>query len=279
MDRRTKLLNGIDVSKSTGVEIGALCRPFVTRQDGRVYYVDHTDTATLREKYRCDPDVDINALVDVDVVWGEKPLAQAIPEQVDYVVASHVVEHVPDLVSWLRELTSILRPSGEIRLIVPDRRFTFDYLRRETRLSDVVYAWMRRARVPLPYIVLDYVMSVVKLDPAAAWRGEVDPNALEHHHNFQQALDCATQATEGIYHDVHCWVFTPKSFASLMINFARNGLPVFECTQFFDTAPMTIEFFVGMKPSMDCEGAIRSWQDMRNNCGGPELRPAELDYR
>lgn len=267
IERRAKLLNGIDVSRATGVEIGALCRPFVTRQDGRVYYIDHANTETLREKYRRDPDVDINALVDVDVVWGERPLAQAIPEQVDYIVASHVIEHVPDLISWLGELTAALRPTGQIRLIIPDRRFTFDFVRKETTLSEVVYAWTRRARVPLPHIVMDYVMNVVKLDAAAAWRGEIDPNTLEHHHTFQQALDCAASAADGAYHDVHCWVFTPRSFASLMIDFVCNGLPVFECTQFFDTAPMTIEFFVGMKPSADGEGAIRSWQNMLERCG------------
>lgn len=268
MDRRTKLLAGIDVAHCTGVEIGALCRPFVTREDGRVIYIDHADTATLRNKFRNDPDVDIEALVDVDVVWGNTPLDQAIPERVDYVIASHVVEHVPDLISWLNELASILRPGGEIRLIIPDRRFTFDYLRNETMLNDVAYAYMERARVPLPHIVLDYVSNVVKIDGGAAWRGEVCAERLEHHHTLQHALNCAAQARDGVYHDVHCWVFAPRSFAALMIDLARNGLAVFECTQFFDTTPMTIEFFIGMRPSTNSENAIRSWQKICQECDG-----------
>lgn len=262
MDRRTKLLAGIDVSHATGVEIGALCRPFVTRQDGRVYYVDHASTSTLRDKFQNDPDVDVNALVDVDVVWGDEPLDHAIPERVDYVIASHVVEHVPDLISWLEELASILRTGGEIRLIIPDRRFTFDYLRDETQLSDVVYARMMNARVPLPHIVLDYVMNAVKLDGAAAWRGEISAGNLEHHHTLQHAINCAVQAQNGVYHDVHCWVFTPQSFSMLMIEMARSELAVFECTRFFDTAPMTIEFFVGLRPSADPGAAIESWREI-----------------
>lgn len=264
MDRRAKLLAGIDVAHSTGVEIGALCRPFVKREDGRVIYVDHADTATLRRKFQIDPDVDLAALVDVDVVWGDTPLDQSIQERVDYVIASHVVEHVPDLISWLNEIASILRPGGEIRLIIPDRRFTFDYLRNETKLNDVAYAHMERARVPLPHIVLDYVANVVKIDGGAAWRGEVCAERLEHHHTLQHALNCAAQAKDGIYHDVHCWVFTPQSFATLMMDLAWNGLAVFECTQFFETAPMTIEFFAGLRPCTDSEAAIQSWKALLN---------------
>ena len=268
MNRKEKLLYNIDVVKSSGVEIGALCRPLVTRQDGRVFYVDHADTATLREKYRIDPDVDVDALVDVDAVWGEKPLTEALGQRVDYVVASHVVEHVPDLISWLGELASILTPNGEIRLAVPDRRFTFDYLRRETRLSDVVYAYMMRARTPLPHIVLDYVLNVVKVDGSAAWRGALRAETLERHHSLAHAMACAAQARDGIYHDVHCWVFTPSSFADLMIELAYSGLAVFECTQFFDTASMTIEFFVGLKPTADQDAAVLSWKAMSRACAG-----------
>lgn len=117
------------------------------------------------------------------MVWGERPLGEAIPEPVDYVVASHVIEHIPDLISWLHELASVLKPSGEIRLIVPDRRFTFDYLRREVRLNDVIYANLMQARAPLRHIVLDYVMNVVKLDGNEAWCSSVRGEALEHHWN------------------------------------------------------------------------------------------------
>jgi hypothetical protein len=268
MNRREKLLCNIDVARRVGVEIGALCRPLVTRQDGRVFYVDHADTATLREKYRTDPDVDLDTLVDVDAVWGERPLTEALEQRVDYVVASHVVEHVPDLISWLGELASILRPEGEIRLAIPDRRFTFDYLRRETGLGDVVYAHMMRARIPLPHIVLDYVLNVVKVDGGAAWKGELRAETLERHHSLAHAMACAAQAMDGVYHDVHCWVFTPSTFADLMIDLANRGLAVFECTQFFDTASMTIEFFVGLKPTADRDAAVLSWKAMSRACAG-----------
>lgn len=263
MDRRDKLLSGIDVASGTGMEIGALCRPFLSRDDGEVIYVDHADTETLRKKYGDDPDVQLDKLVHVDAVWGANALADAVDTKVDYVVASHVVEHVPDLIGWLGELRAVLKDGGEIRLIVPDKRFTFDYLRYETRVADVVYAHMVRARVPQPNVVLDYVVNVVKLDGGQSWRGEVDGAALEHHHTLQDAERCANSVLhQGAYHDVHCWVFTPKSFGLLLAELASNGLIAFECTRFFDTAPYTNEFFVGLRPTHDSARAEQSWREM-----------------
>jgi predicted SAM-dependent methyltransferase len=266
MDRKEKLLAGIDVAQLSGAEIGALCRPFVTEADGRVIYVDHASTDDLRKKYINDPGVEINDLVEVAAVWGEKTLSEAVGTTVDYVVASHVIEHVPDLVTWLEEITSILVPSGELRLIVPDKRFTFDYLRAESRPCDVLYSRLIRARRPHAQIVLDYVLNVVKLDGAQAWRGRVNDEKLERHHTIEQAMGVAQSAADGTYHDVHCWVFTPASFCLLFVHLIELGVVCFECTNFHDTAPDTNEFFVGMRPTRDAAGALASWKKAVVRC-------------
>lgn len=266
MDRKRKLLEGMPVAELTGVEIGALCRPFITRADGRVIYVDHASTEELRKKYANDPGVEIDNIVDVGAVWGDKTLLEAVGEQVDYVVASHVIEHVPDLLTWLEEIAGILKPSGQLRLIIPDKRFTFDYLRVESRASDVLYSRLIRARMPHPQIVLDYVLNVVKLDGSAAWRGKVDTAKLEHHHTLDQAMGVARSAADGVYHDVHCWVFTPASFCLLFAHLVELGVVNFECTHFHDTAPDTIEFFVGMRPSRSPVAAAQSWRKAAQRC-------------
>jgi predicted SAM-dependent methyltransferase len=266
VDRREKLLSGLDIKGMVGVEIGALCRPLVKRENGRVIYVDHADTATLKLKYQSDPGVSVDDIVDVDVVWGPVPLEECLAEKVDYVIASHVVEHVPDLISWLEELHSILKQGGELRLIVPDKRFTFDRLRRETVLTDVVYARSVKAKCPWPHIVLDYVANVSKVDGGEVWEGVVDDASLERHHSLQHAINCAMQAREGIYHDVHCWVFTPNSFALLFRELAAHDLIEFECARFHDTERGSIEFFVNLRPCGDHQRAAESWQQMALAC-------------
>jgi 2-polyprenyl-3-methyl-5-hydroxy-6-metoxy-1,4-benzoquinol methylase len=151
MDRRQRILRGLKVADSIGVEIGALDKPLVTREMGKILYVDHADTATLRKKYQEDAGVRADAIVDVDGVWGNNTLLEALGGQkVDYLLASHVIEHVPDLITWLNEVESILAPGGQVRLVIPDMRYTFDCLRRETVFSDALPAYIARARRPMP---------------------------------------------------------------------------------------------------------------------------------
>lgn len=136
LGRREKIIGGLNLKCMDGIEIGPLCRPVVTKEESRVIYVDHADADELRKKYAKQPTVDITQIVDIDAVWGGATLRQAVGHgfNVDYVVASHVIEHVPDLIGWLEELSSVLRDGGEVKLAVPDKRFTFDYLRREVSL-------------------------------------------------------------------------------------------------------------------------------------------------
>jgi SAM-dependent methyltransferase len=262
--QREKLLGGLETSKLVGVEIGALDKPFVKRSEGEVIYVDYTDRATLVEKYRTDTHVNVENIVDVDAIWGNNTLADALKgRKVDYVVASHIIEHVPDLITWISELGSILKETGEVRLIVPDRRFTFDYLREPTRFADIVNSYLVRARVPQPHSVLDFIMNIAPVDCVAAWQGRIDPSKLEKFHSFQSAMNLARDVIDnGTYHDVHCWVFTPKSFAQLFGKMAEAGLVDFACERFHDTAQNTFEFFVSLRPSNDRAHIAASFKGM-----------------
>jgi SAM-dependent methyltransferase len=267
VSKRENMTRGLDVEKLRGVEIGALDRPIIERPPGNVIYVDHLDTEGLRRKYANDPNVDLSKLVEVDVVCHGRKLSEALEERVDYVVASHVIEHVPDLISWLEDLRALLKPGGEVRLVVPDRRFTFDYLRRETRAADVVAAWVQRARVPLPHEIFDHVFNVVKVDAGQAWSGPLDIARLERYHPDDQ--DCLSLALSAAgadhYHDVHCWVFTPRSLSGLFAELAGLGLLHFACADFVDTERNQLEFFLTLRESSDQAAIIESWRKMHES--------------
>ena len=54
-------------------------------------------------------------LQTVDVVWtGEGPLSDAVTDRMpyDFILASHVIEHIADVIGWLHELASVLRERG-----------------------------------------------------------------------------------------------------------------------------------------------------------------------
>lgn len=269
--RKDKLLAGLDVSRQLGAEIGPLGRPLVNKTEGPIIYVDYADTEFLRQKYAQDSCVDTSQ-IQVDAVWGEQTLQQAIlsytqskhPVELDYVIASHVIEHVPDLISWLQEIRSILKPTGQLRLAVPDRRFTFDYLRRNSDLPAILNAYVNKARRPNTQCILDFCLNEVVVDVTDAWAGKLDETALQskHAHTLEGALAVAKDALDnGTYHDIHCWTFTPASLADLFAQLAQHNLLDFACVNFHDTDFNEIEFFVTMQASDDMVEKVESWKN------------------
>lgn len=269
VDRRDKLLQGLDLRALAGAEIGPLDRPLVRKSDGSVYYVDHVATEALRAKWSADPNIDLSKL-HVDAVWGALSLREGIATAagpgfagLDYVVASHVIEHVPDVITWLQEIQAVLKPGGQLRLAVPDKRFSFDYLRSTSSLADMLYAWQCKARVPNAPCVLDFCLNAAVVDLHAAWRAPLDPATLKRYHEFAGALALAQDArTSGNYHDVHCWVFTPASMARCFAVLARQGLLGFACERFYDTEVDNLEFILALRQDDDTARCAASWEDM-----------------
>lgn len=270
MNRAEIILDGLSLATSVGVEIGPLDKPLVQKSTGTVFYVDYTDTASLKARWSTDVNVDVN-LLHVDAVWGVASLQEALQTAAqyqginwsgaDYIVASHVIEHVPDLVSWLREIRETLRPGGGLRLAVPDKRYSFDYLRRLTTLVEVADAFIRKRKVPSSSRILDFTLNMAAVDCGAAWRGEIDIKALQYGYTRKSALHLARDAEEnGTYHDVHCWVFTPRSFAKLMVELAQCGLLELGCDWLVPTQKDTFEFFLSMRNVATHEEAAASWQ-------------------
>lgn len=264
MDRRERVLQGLDLENCSILEIGPLANPMVKKSNGNVLYADYVDASALRLRYANDPHVDVARIVDIDAIWGEQTMLDALGGRlVDYIIASHVIEHVPDLITWLKELHSVLLPKGEVRLVIPDKRYTFDYLRSETQLCDVVSTYLVRARVPQPREIIDFCVNKVQLDVARAWRGDVDPDSLPRDFTFEGAVWLARDVlANGTYHDVHCWVFTPHSFAHLCTELAKADLLNFACKAFFVTERNQLEFFVTLVKSTDKQELVQSWREM-----------------
>ena len=168
-ERRSRLLGTLDLTSGPGIEFGPLAAPLVRKTKGDVVYVDHATRVDLTAKYAGDAAVDARHIVDVDVVWTGQPLHTCLPHRdYAYVVASHVIEHLPDPVGWLMEIAGILRPGGIVILAVPDKRYTFDRFRQLTTVSDLLDAYLRKSRRPSPGQVFDQVAYRADIDPLTA---------------------------------------------------------------------------------------------------------------
>jgi hypothetical protein len=249
VDRR-KLLDLIDVGAGRGLEIGALMEPVVTKAMGRVEYIDRASTGELRHWYANQGHVDPAGLVEVDHVWGSQTLLDCVGgvRRYDYVIASHVLEHVPDLFGWLCEVASVLVDGGIASFAIPDKRYTFDALRRTSSGSELVDAYVRRLRKPDVRQIFDHFTSYRDIDTAALHDGRITPQALPPVHDPRGILEACQRAAEnGDYVDTHCWVFTPLSFVDAVDLGNRLHLLPFEIAALFPTAERSHEFFVSLR--------------------------------
>lgn len=240
-----RLLGTADPS-GKGLEIGPRDAPLLVRPRHEVRYVDYASTEVLRANQhaacvRCDE------MVEVDLVWGTEPLGALNGGPADFIVASHVVEHVPDLIGWLAELAEALRPGGLLGLVIPDKRFTFDALRKPSVVAEAVEAYLQGLRQPSLRQIFDAASLSIDVDVAEAWRGDFHPESrrAEVLERLGRALGLVRrlQAEPG-YRDAHCWVFTPESFLDLAEELATLQLFPFRIDGFYPTPPGTLEFMV-----------------------------------
>jgi SAM-dependent methyltransferase len=248
--RLEKILACIDTHTEKGLEVGALMNPIVTPNMGNIRYIDHATTAALQAKYAHDPNVDIHKIVNVDYVWGEEGLPDLVGHDVpfDYLVASHVIEHVPDFIGWLKEVHAVLKVGGILSLVIPDKRYCFDHHRPLTEASDVVGAFLTHSRKPSPQQVFEYFSSVVHYDGQITWDQTVAtiPEKFSPIHSHLDAWNLASHSLlEGQYIDTHCWVFTPESFFNLLKTLMQIGLLGFSVEKFYETEGC--EFYVSLK--------------------------------
>ena len=252
--RRAFLQELVDTNGSAGLEIGALDRPVVEpsagMKTGTISYLDHLSAAGLREKYAADPAVDTDRIVEVDVICPDGDILKAVGDRMfDYIVASHVVEHVPNPIQWLKDLFQILNPGGTLFLVVPDKRFTFDIQRPLTTFGQMIEAYLEKPSIPPISAVYDQFSSAMIVDGGGVWTGAVTSADMllpmgTNADAWAAAQDIHANRT---YYDVHVNVFTPWSFFAAIRRMIENDLLYCQVGGFSDTRPGQIEFMVGLK--------------------------------
>jgi hypothetical protein len=250
IDRRQRALHFIDAPKQRGLEFGPLDRPIVRKVDAEIYYVDHLPKDGLCEKYLNVPGYDISNIVDIDFVWGDETLSAIVEKSApfDYIIASHVIEHVPDVIGWLNEICDVLKASGIISLIIPDKRFTFDFYRPITSLADLVSCHLEKRRRPSARQIFEAYLLHASVDVAELWKSSLPPKSVQLVHDKLFALKiCQEALDEEKYCDVHCSVFTPQSFYHLVEVLFEMKLIKCSVETIYPTQPNEIDFFASLK--------------------------------
>jgi SAM-dependent methyltransferase len=235
------------------LELGPSYNPTITRADGwHIYSLDHASGEQLRNKYRNNPDVDISRIQEVDFVWSEGTLESAIPAEhlgtFDLVIASHVIEHQPNLVGFFQSISKMLKPDGRLSLAIPDKRFCFDYFMPISLTADTLDALLVQRTRHTKRSQYHHVAYTSKMDDVCAWTqgpmGELsflngDIKAAKN------AYDMHKTDPDAPYVDAHTWYFTPSSFKLILLELGQLGLVDFETEAYFP--PCGCEFIVCLR--------------------------------
>ena len=184
-------------------------------------------------------------------------LARIAP--LDFVVASHVIEHVPDLVGWLSDIHAALKIGGVLALVIPDKRFTFDLHRRETPLWEVEAAHAEKRTRPSLTITLDHFLNIVKVDTGELWRDYSIGRDAHRAMHPSVAKTIFDQWAEGRYIDAHCWVFTPWSFLRTIGWIVRKYGLYYELKWAEPTPHDQLEFYVKLEKKTSIS-ASTNWE-------------------
>lgn len=195
-------------------------------------YADYASTNELAKKGEVNPRYQRERLVEVDYVVNDLRYASKIHEQFDLIVANHVVEHIPDVITWLNELGQLLSQNGLLFLSVPDKRYTFDIVRRETNFIDLLRAHYSKQLCPDLFDILDHLYHHKAVTKEAVWSGKHFEKLDKMRFSPMDALLRAKSLSKLPYADVHCHVFTSDSFQDIIETLRSFGFMHFDEVKF-----------------------------------------------
>lgn len=227
--REEILLKTVKKSDSI-IEIGPSYNPLAPKTAGwKTKSIDHACREELITKYTNDPNVDTNRIEEVDFVWTHGLLSSAVPMKLhgtfDIFLASHVIEHVPDILGFLDSAQSLLTSNGTVILAIPDKRYCFDYFRPLATTWDAIAAHNEKRVRHVPSSLFEHTAYSSFSSGTGAW-GQAPVSNFSFTNSIEDAYSLASTANiddESPYHDVHAWPFLPATFQLMLLELARLG--------------------------------------------------------
>lgn len=170
--------------RGDGVEIGALMNPLpYNKKQATVRYSDYKSTKDLVEVY---PELKGFNLVDVEYVCPAHDLHAIPTNSHDFLIASHVFEHLTNPIGGLQEFYRVCKNQGIIYLVVPEKTRTGDKFRPRTKLSHMIDDYYE----PSTERDLEHYREFVHMDPNDRWAFDSEARRLQkiiesfHYHVF-----------------------------------------------------------------------------------------------
>lgn len=238
-DRRSAIYSRLrGLENLSGIELAPGSSPILEKGAFNVTYVDKFDHSKNSDTYLQGQPVHIDCLL------GDKLIDEILEHHTfNYVVSSHVIEHVPDFIQFFKSAANVLLNGARLVMYVPDKRYTFDVLRPVSTITDIEEAHNQHLRHPSRAMARDvYVNSDLSAEAAGLWDKSYSPIPTR---DSSEALKIADELDLSKA-DLHCFTFTPKSFLDLINHVIAKHVPAFQVLEITETPYRCNEFIVDL---------------------------------
>lgn len=208
---------------------------------------------------------------EIDFIWKDGttlPSYFGDDEKFDFVISSHVMEHVPNLLGFLDQQFQICKDDGVVSFVVPDVRLSGEYFRPLTTPGQLIDAFLMNLDKPSPGMVYEASYHIFE------WPGQKNFTAkhvLETKRGYTTAQAASfARAAVNKYIDVHCWSFTHPTFEDVFMEVRDAGFLDFDIVAIDQIAA---EIVCTLKPN---RGRRSPAESLQHEIQDLERRLAEL---
>lgn len=268
LDRFSRITERCNLA-GKGLEIGPSYSPICPKSKGfDIEIIDHIGQEELRKKYAANPGTRhlVDQIEEVDYIWKGEDYSELTGKKdyYDYIIASNLIEHTTDLIGFLNQCATLLKEDGILSLVVPDKRYCFDFFRENSSLAKVIDRHQNKDSKHSKGAIIEHISSAVALNHSIVWNKDIlneqKYSGIAFQHAKAHALEMAQKEE---YVDVHEWVFTPGSFRILINDLRELGYIYLTEETFYPTDADTFEFYVSLRKVKKIDTEIPFSQEIR----------------
>lgn len=270
MDFREYIKNKLLKKNDRILEFGPLIRPLVSKKDyPNISFADIRSTEDIKKLYTSNDyleatglSVDLDSIVEIDhVITKSYTETFKNEKKFDVVYLSHVIEHMPDIIAFMRDVVNILKTDGKLVLVYPDARYCFDHFRNGTTFVDAYDVY--KTKTMNARAVFDFTYNVLhENDPTFFWNSTKIVDVLPKNTFSSARKSYDKSLINELPDDVHFWPFSDYQFVKFLYDMDRAGLLDFEISDFHETQPNTQEFMIVLSPKKNKELDYAKYQSI-----------------